>query len=346
MKNRIFALFAVFAVFLSVVGFSASADNKAKKNNELLALLPASDMAMTVDVKRLFDDALPQILSANQPMLAEIRAKIDEIKTQTGFDVRQFQQVAVGIIAKKINEKDFNFEPMILARGQFSSGAVLAFAKLASKGKYREEKIGERTVYVFSPKEVIEENKSKVKNSDATAIIDKMLGGLTQEIAVTTYNENTLAIGSMSQMRSMFEAKTRISPEILELVGRKPNAIVSFGANVPTGLSQFIELGDDELGKTLDSVRQLSGSMDVLDGNTFISVMAKTTDDTQAKNLKTTLDSLQGFFAPILKSSKGADKKVYAKMVESAKITQSGNQVMLDLKVPQADLDVIVGEKK
>lgn len=345
MKNRIFALFAVFAVFLSVVSF-ASADNKANKNNELLALLPASDMAMTVDVKRLFDEALPQILSANQPMLAEIRGKMDEIKTQTGLDVRQFQQVAVGVVTKKVNEKDYIFEPMILARGQYSSGAVLAVAKLASKDKYREEKIGDRTVYVFSPKEIVEENKAKVNNSDALEMIDKFFGSLTQEVAITTYNENTLAIGSLSQMRSMFEAKTRISNEIVELVGRKPNAIISFGANIPSGLSQFMELGDDELGKTLDSVRQLSGSMDVLDGNTLISVTAKTTDDTQAKNLKTTLDSLQGFFAPILKSSKGADKKVYAKMVESAKITQSGNQVMLDLKVPQADLNVIVGEKR
>jgi hypothetical protein len=345
MKNRIFALLVVFAVFLNVVNF-ASANTKTNKNNELLALLPASDMAMTLDVKRLFDEALPQMLSANQPMLAEIKSKIDEIKTQTGLDVRQFQQVAVGVSVNKIDEKNFNFEPLVLARGQFSPAAILALAKLASKGKYREEKIGERSVYVFSPKELIEENKGKVKNSEAIGIIDKMLAGFTQEIALTTYNENTLAIGSMPQMRSMFEAKTRISPEIIELVGRKPNAVMSFGANVPSGLSQFMELGDDELGATLNSVRQLSGSMDVLDGNTFLSVMAKTTNNEQAKNLKATLDSLQGFFAPILKGSKGADKKVYAKMVENAKITQSGSQVMLDLKVPQADLDVIVGEKK
>ena len=345
MKNRIFALVAVFAVFLSI-GNLSFAETKGKKNNELLALLPASDMAMTVDVKRLFDEALPQILSANQPLLAEIRGKVDEIKSQTGLDVRQFQQVAVGVIAKKINEKDFVFEPMVLARGQFSSAAILAITKLASKGKYREEKIGERSVYVFSPKEVIEEHKGKVTDSTASGIIDKMLGSLTQEIAITTYNENTLAIGSMAQMRSLFEAKTRISPEILELVGRKPNAIASFGANVPSGLSQFIELGDDELGATLNSVRQLSGSMDVLDGNTFISVMAKTTNNEQANNLKATIDSLFGFLAPFLKGSKGADKKVYGKMIESAKITQNSNQVMLDLKVPQADLDVIIGEKK
>jgi len=75
MKRKIFALLTVCAVVLSAVSINFAgpkAGKKAKTNNQLLALLPPSDAAMTVDAKRLFAEALPQILSANEPMLTEI----------------------------------------------------------------------------------------------------------------------------------------------------------------------------------------------------------------------------------------------------------------------------------
>jgi hypothetical protein len=349
MKNKFFALLTVCAVMLSAVsvGFAdTKRQKKAKNENQLLALLPNSDAAMTVDSKRFFDDALPQILSGNQPMLAGILGKFDEIKSKTGIDAKQFQQVAIGVNAIKGEGNQYNFEPLLLARGQFNAAGLIAVAKIASNGKYREEKIGEKTVYVFSAKEIIEQNKGKISNSMIVKIVDKMLAGLSNDLAVTTYDNNTLALGSLARVREMFETKTRISGEVLGLVSRKPNSIINFGAKVPSGLSQFIDLDNDELGKNLDAIRFLSGSMDVLDGNTAVSMSAKTINAEQAKGLKDTLDGLQVVGKALLGGAKSPDKKVYARMVENAKIAQNGNEVMLDLQVQQADLNVIIGEKK
>ena len=100
MKRKIFALLTVCAVVLSTAGVSLAVtkgSKKAKSTNQLLALLPPSDGAFTIDAKRFFGDALPQILSANQPLLTEILSKFDEIKATTGIDFKQFQQVAVGV---------------------------------------------------------------------------------------------------------------------------------------------------------------------------------------------------------------------------------------------------------
>ncbi len=347
MKNKIFALLALGAFVLSAVNVNFAATNgKAKNDNQLLALLPPSDGAMTVDAKRFFSEALPQILSGNQPMLAGILAKFDEIKTRTGIDPKQFQQVAIGVNAFKVSEKDYNFEPLLLARGQFNAAGLVAVAKIASNGKYREEKIGDRTVYVFSAKEIIEQNKSKITNSTVSKILDKLLAGLSNELAMTVYDDKTLALGSLARVREIFESKTRISGEVLGLVSRKPNAIINFGAKVPNGLSQFLDLDNDELGKNLDAIRFLSGSMDVFDGSTAVSFSAKTVNSEQAKGLKEMLDGLQVVGKALLGGAKTPDKKVYAKMVENAKIAQVGNEVMLDLQVPQADLNVIIGEKK
>lgn len=354
MKKKIFAFAAFFAIMTGTVGFGFAAPKnvKAAKNNQLLALLPASEAAMTADVKRLLGEALPQILSANQPMLAEILGMFDEIKTRTGVDPRQFEQFAAGVSSLKEANGGYDYEPVALARGQFDSAALIAIAKTAAGGKLREEKVGDRTVYVFSPRAAveqgvgkIEEKKDKIVNSKVGGYLAKFLVGLNKEMALTAYDKNTLAVGSLARVREMFETKTRLSAEVSNLVTRKPNAIVSFGALLPNGLTNFMNLDGDELGASLAGVRQLYGSMDVAGGSTVVGVVARTAQPEQARMLKDTVAGLQSF-AGILKSSKREDQKVYGRMLESAKLTQTGSELMIDLTVPQSDLNVIVGVKK
>lgn len=284
-------------------------------------------------------------------MLTDILGKIDEIKNNVGIDLRQFEQVAVGVKSKQISAADIDFEPIVLARGSFNAGALLAVAKVASKGKYREEKIGDKTVYVFTMKDLIDKNKPSTNNPQAKdsifeKAINKMFAGLSRELAVTVYDNNTLAIGSLARMRETFDTKTRISIEILNLVNRKPNAVISFGAKLPSGLSDFLNLDNDELGKNIDAIRQISGAMDVNDGNAVVSMMAKTLKPDQAQGLQETLQGLQVVGKALLGSSKSADKKVYGRMVDNAKISRNGNEVMLDLQVPNSDINLLIGEKK
>lgn len=349
MKKNIFVFLAMFAVVLGAVGFGFAQtkdSKKARTMNELLALLPSSEAAAAIDAKRLFDEALPQVLSGNQPLLTEILSKFNEIKARSGIDYKQFHQVAVGVSSIKGAGGTYDFETLVLARGQFNSAALMTAAKTVANGKFREEKIGERTVYVFSPRDAIEQNKGKISNSKFADLLTKMFAGLNKEMALTSYDNNTLVIGSLARVRELFETKTRIGAEVLGLVSRKPNAIANFGALLPTGLAPFMELDDDNLGKSLAGIRQLSGSMDIAGGNTVVSVAARTAEPEQAKGLKETIEGFQAFLPGVLKSSKGEDKKVYARMLENARVAQNANEVTLDLQVPQADLNVIIGEKK
>ena len=140
--------------------FAAPAANKSvAQTASLVALLPASDGAVTVNMRRVLSEALPQVLSSNQTMLNKILGEFDKIKNETGLDLRQFEQIAVGVSSKKVSSKDITFEPVVLARGTFNSGALLAVAKVAAKGKYREEKIGGKTAYIFSAKQVVADAK-------------------------------------------------------------------------------------------------------------------------------------------------------------------------------------------
>lgn len=347
MKKKIFALLTLSVIVFGAFGYVNAQNNKAKSANQLLAILPPSDGAVTIDTKRFFGEALPQILSANQPLLTDITGEFDKIKAATGIDFRQFEHVAASVNAVKVSETQYNFEPLVLARGQYNAAGLVAVAKIVSNGKYREEKIGERTVYVFSAREFIEQHKAKITNSFVTKLLDKVLTGLSGEVALTAYDTNTLALGTPARVREFFvETKTRISGEVLDLVSRRPNAIINFGARVPNGLARFFDLDNDELGKNLDAVRFLSGSMDVADGNTAVWLSAKTVNAEQAKGLKDTLDGLQALGKALLGASKSPDKKAYGKMVENARIAQAGNEITLDLLIPQADLNVTVGAKK
>ena len=188
--------------------------------------------------------------------------------------------------------------------------------------------------------------KPAAKDSVFEKAIDKMFDGLSRELAVTVYDNNTLAIGSPARVRETINSKARINSNVLDLVNRKPAAVMSFGANLPGGMSKYFDLDNDELGKNIDAIQQLAGALDVADGNAVVSMVAKTLKPEQAQSLKETLDGLQLVGKALLGSSKGEDKKVYGRMVENVRISRSGNEVMLDLQVPNSDINILIGEKK
>ena len=345
MKTKLFALFIVFGFVLNFTG-ATFANKKPKQNNELVALLPASDGVMTLDAKRFFATALPQILSGNKEMLDEIYAKIDEFKASTGVDIRQFEQIAVGVSAKKISENANDYQSVALARGNISADGLLMLAKFASGGKYREEKIGDRTIYIFSPKEIIEKNKPTAKNPMLQKMLNFILPRLSGEMAVTAYDGKTLAFGTPEKLKLMFtETKSRVNDNLLGFINRNPKALMSFAGDMPNGASSFIQLGDDELGQNIDSIRQLFGSMDVVGENTLVSVTAKTLDAKRAEGLEKNILFLRDFGKNILGNQKRDDQKMYARLLENAKITRSGTEVSLNLQVPQSDINILIGAK-
>jgi hypothetical protein len=346
MKNRSLALFILTVLFLNL-GLTSFADSKTKtapksRSAKLASLLPASDGVVTIDVKRFFGVALPKLLTANQPMLTEILGKMDEMKANTGIDIRQFEYLAAGVTAKKMAAKEFDFEPVIIARGQISSGGLIGAAKLAANGRYREEKAGEKTIYIFAAKDIADQVKQQIPAAKP-AITDKILGKLSREVAVSTIDANTLVFGSLPLVRQTLDAKTAIGTDLTSLLGKRETSVVSFAGKLPAGMSAFLPLDNDELGKNIESIRYVYGSMDVSGETTSFSMTARTAQNAQAASLLETLEGLQMVGKALLGGAKGADKKVYVRMLENVKFSAKGNEVSFDLQVPQADIDVLVG---
>ncbi len=352
------ALNAVGTVFAATGADTKKASVKGQ-TNQLAAMLPASDAVMTVNVKRLFTDAMPQILSGNQPILSKIAADIDGLKNATGFDLRQFEQLAFGVAAtKNIENGELDFQPVILARGAFNANALIAVGKTAAKGKYREEKVGERSIFVFSPQQLIPtapppaagSTKAQAKKTPTVfeRAIDKMFDNLAREVAVTAFDDGTLAIGSLARVRESLGASARVGADVLSLINRRPNAVAAVGLRLPEGISSLLpaNLDNDEIGKNLDAIRYLAAAFDVGDGNASVSIAAKTLAAEQAQSLQEQIEGLQSLGKMFLGSGKDADKQVYARMIDKVKIARAANEVTLDLQVSQADVNILLSKKK
>lgn len=344
MKSKLLAIFTLSVLVLNTAA-STLADTKARKAADtaaIVAMLPASDGVVVFDIKRFLDSALPQLLSGNQPMLAEVTKAIDEAKEKTGIDVRQFETLAAGVVAKPTGPKKYDIDSVLIARGQVSSGAVLAAAKLAAKGKYREEKIGERTVFIFEARDVAAVHAPQ-GTSATGGMIKKALGALSKEMAAVALDANTLAFGDVDKVKETAAGTSKVDKELTSLLNKTAAPVATFAARVPEGMSAFLPLDNDELGKNIDSIRLMYGSMDVSAAGTNLNATARTLKAEHAVSLKDTLDGLQMLGKMFLGSSKRADQQVYARLIDNVKFASKGNEVSMSLAIAQTDVDFLIG---
>jgi len=326
---------------LAAQGPRAKSRNLVRKARgaRLVPMLPASDGIVTLDAKRLSTEGLPRIFEANSTLLSKVNDAIQEIQTKTGIDLRKFDEVALGLKITSNGAKGVHVDGVALVSGDINAAAMIAVAKLASNGAYREEKVAGRTVYVFTVKDAA----NKVATTGATAgLINKATGQMTTSIAVAAYDANLLVIGDFDLVRQTLSGNTHPSAELTSLLNRNPSAIMNFAVKTPAGLDGMLPLGNDELGKNLRSIQYISGAMDVTSAGASLSVDARTAQADQANGLKATLDGLQMMGTAILGGSNKPANQVYSRMLKSAKFGQNGNDVTLDLLVPQADIDALV----
>lgn len=347
MKMRFFAVVTIAVLLSNIAVFAKPAvANKRAASARLVSLLPASDAVAAFDSKRFLGDALPKVLAANQPMLSEIMAKVAEVESRTGIDLRKFDQVAVGATIRPIaGTKNFDVQPVAIASGDINAGALISVAKLASKGTYREEKVGERTMYVFSAKDVMQKTSVTISNSKISSFFDEALKGLTRDVAVASLDRNTLVLGAHAKVRETLEGRSRLAADLSSLLPAREAAVMTFAMKTPAGLAKLLPLDNDELGANIDSIRYLSGWLDVAAPGATVQMMARTTKPEQASGLKETLEGLQMIGGAFLGSSKRADQQVYGRMIKNARFEARGTDVTLDLAVPQSDIDILIGGK-
>jgi hypothetical protein len=344
MKYRLLAFVAAIVLLsnFSALVFADSSDRNVKraKSNQLVAMLPASDGVVTLDVQRFFNEALPMLLASQQPLMSDILSKIEKIQERTGIDVRRFDHLVAGINATPTIDKRHKLAAVMIARGAVDSSAIITSAKSAAKNKYKEESVGSRTMLIFSAKEVADDNAGNVTDPNKRKWIDKVIDHMSGDIAIAAIDINTIAFGQADRVRQALQGDSRVGTDITKLLDKKEFAVVNFAAKLPAGMSAFLPLESDDLGESIDSIRYAFGNMDSASGQ--LSLTARTEQISQARQLADTLEVLQILGKSTLSSSKRPDQQLYARLLEKAKFTRSGTDISLDLQIPQSDVDQLM----
>ena len=333
--KRTFLNLAIVFVALSssvLIQAQSRARSTATPPATLMTSLPESDAVAHVKVKQLLSEAMPQILANNPAKLAEVNASIDKFKDKTGLDPRMFEQVALGVRYTYPSEGITKLQTVALAHGTFSAPAMMAAGRVASNGKYREEKYRDKTLYIFTLEE----------NIKLLGLFDFRIA----ELAAAPLDTNTLALGDPAAVRGAIDAarsRKRANPELILLASRDPNAIIGFGSNMTEQLVSNLDFGNAPIAADLRTLRQVYGSVGTTqtDLNLFIGARAVNAD--AAKNLGVTLEGLAqfgGFFVGRLSGAKGVLAK---SALSNLKIVADANELQIRTSVAQAEVGPLLG---
>lgn len=336
MKNRFFNLAFVFVAVLGLVQVEAAAQprtrNTATAPAGLMASLPASDAVAQIKIKQLLNEAIPRILVNNPTRLAQVNASIEDFKTRTGLDARMFDQVALGAKFTYPGAGVTKVQAVALAKGAFSADAMVAAGRVASNGKYREEKHQGKTIYVFTLDQDI-----------------RMLGVFdfrVNELAVAPLGTDTLALGDLAGVRSVIDVtrhSKRANAELIALASRDPNAVIGFGANISEQLVSNIDIGNAPIGADLAKLRQVYGSVGTTEKDLEVFIAARAVNAEAAKSLGDTLEGLKQFGALLVGRLSGARGVLAKSALTNLQIVTAANELQIRTAVPQADIGPLMG---
>jgi len=298
----------------------------------LMSSLPQSDAVAQVKVKQLLSEAMPRILANNPTKLSEVNASLDRFKDRTGLDPRMFQQVALGVRYTYPSEGVTKVQTVALADGTFSAAGMVAAGRVASNGKYREEKYQDKTIYIFSIDE----------NIKLLGLFDVKIG----ELAAAPLNANTLALGDPAGVRSVIDAsrsRKRANAELIALASRDPNAVIGFGSNVTEQLVANLDIGNAPIGADLKSLRQVYGSVSTTESDLQLFLAARAVNAEAAKNFGDTLEGLKQFGALFVGRLSGAKGVLAKSALSNLKIVTAANELQIRTSVAQAEVGPLFG---
>ena len=347
MNRKFYFSFAAFAVtLLAAVAFviGNNAGTSAASTNAALSALPASDFVVSIDAQRALGETLPSLLAGNPALLAKMNAALEKFEKETGINPRSFQSVAVG--GRLTAGRPHGSRTVVIARGSFSSGALLENAFAAAKAKdekfQKEEQVyeGKRVVLVSSTRNMKVEVEAGARTAGATLRAEPR----NDKVAIGVLDANTLAIGDLESVRSAVDAslgRNRVDDELVRLATQTPGAVIGFSGRFPQSAAEEKSSSRSSIEKYFASVRQFYGSFSAngTDADALVAVRTETPE--QAGDIGQALNTIKSLSAFGFSQSGGGDaakRESIADVMKALTITTQGNEVQISVRIPQGVL--------
>ncbi len=183
-----------------------------------LSSLPEADTLIYVNPQRILNEVAPKLMSPTD--LEGMRKGFEEVKKHAGIDPQRVEYFVLAVRFRKPTA-DLQFQApefLLVSGGDFSAESLMTLARMASQGKLREEKYGDKTLGVMTIDPM-------VKQAEKFPLLRSFT-----EVAVASVNGNTIAAGSPAYLKAALDAsagKDRINIDTLNSLVRDPNALIS-----------------------------------------------------------------------------------------------------------------------
>jgi len=330
-KRKLFGSLVILALLVAIGSIYAQRSRtpavRRPAASDIFAFVPKSDGIVVVDVNRLLKETLPMVFAGDSAKLAQINSEIDKFKTQTGIDARTFTRAVVAARYTYPSPNVTKLEPVAIATGTFNAAAVVLSARAAAKGTSREEKYGRTTITILTMNDQVK--------------VFGLWNMNVRELAIAPLDANTVAVGTPATVRAAIDAgKTpqRDSADLVTLATRDPQAVMGFGANVPSSVWAGLNLGTDAIAQDASSIRQAYGSVATTTTDVSVIIVARTETPAAAKNLGDTVTGLKQLAGFAILQMTGQKKALAESALSNLKINVRANELELRTQVAAANI--------
>lgn len=300
-------------------------------NDELLALLPASDVLAVVDINRLFNQLMPALADLKTGGLDKLGKELAEFAQKTGIDPAKVNRAVAGF-----NMKGSQATGAIIISGVDLTNAQIEAALKEFKAEFKTSEYQNKTIFNLL---------SKVKSPEAGPLSVK-----TDEMALAPLGGQRFVFGDLVAVKNVIDisagkANGGVTPELAGALGEtKASALLRFALNIPDSLkAEAADQGD--LFKSVSTIKMVLGTLDMAtDFSLSLDALMRTTSAKDATELEDGLKGLVGLIRGIFGGGGSGDAKMDAigQLLDHIKIASKQNDVSLSISLPRTTLDQLL----
>lgn len=295
--------------------------------DELLALLPATDMVAVLDMHRLVNELLPRLAELKVGGLEELAKDIAEFTQKTGINPAQVHSAVLGV-----NLNNTQATGAVIISGAELDNTKLEAAMKVFKAEYKTAEYKGKTIF-----NVIEKSKKTPAAGPVTVKTD--------ETAFAALGAQRLVLGDLSVVKGVIDiqagaAKGGVAPALTSALHEtRPSALVRFALNLPEALRQSVQ-DQGDLFKSVATIKTVLGTFDVTtDFSLALDALLRTGTQSEAAELENGLQGLLGLVRGIFGSGGDPKTNLFAQLLNQVKVGMKLNDVTLSITLPRALLE-------
>ncbi len=291
-------------------------------NDELLALLPESDLVAVIDVPRVFTDLLPKLKSISILGIGKTVSELETFAKLAGIEPKQVQAAALGV---KMTETLSRGSGVLLLQGVDMDAKKIGEAAKTSGGELKTVEQDGKSYFTLN-----------VKNPGAP------VDAKPDTIYFALLDNKRVAIGDQAGLKSLLAGGAKkTDPATLSkaLKETKATSLVRFVGNLPAGLREMLA-SQGELFTQVAAVKLIFGSFDLnADNSATLDGRMRTASSNEAAQLKESLNGLVSLGQAFLGGSDDPTMKLYGQLLNQVKIGVQASDVSWLLVLPKEMID-------